>query len=452
MLNIVFKNFLWYFLKKLANLSIAIYILCIIILVIIIGSIIEQNQSMTYYRMYYPDSLLFNWKLIYFLGLDHVYQTWWFALILLLFMLSLITCTFSTQLPSLKNARRWKFTSNSNSIFNNNSFYLMNNTSFNNYSFINVVYSLVSANFFIFHQQKSIYSYKGLYGRISPILVHFSIVTILCGSIISFASSFMVQELIPSGELFHLKNVISSGIYSSLPIDIFGRVENFSIDYNFDSSIKQFFSTVSIFYRNRKIINSKQVSVNSPLYFDGVTVYQTDWNINALRIKLGTHQIVQKNLLKTTINNNSCWVCNFFINDQEQVFFLVFSLNNSIVICDFNGFVIGTVNVGQKFYINRIPFSIEQVIPSTGFQIKVDPGIIVIYSGFATLMLTTILSYLSYSQIWVSGSFSSLEITGSTNRAFLLFEQDILNVKNNYNFYTFVSLSKYYYNLHNILK
>ena len=50
-----------------------------------------------------------KWDLILKIGLDHVYKTWWFFLLIFLFGLSLISCTFLQQVPSLKIARRCQF-------------------------------------------------------------------------------------------------------------------------------------------------------------------------------------------------------------------------------------------------------------------------------------------------------------------------------------------------------
>nr|YP_009398607.1 cytochrome c biogenesis protein ccs1 [Kuetzingia canaliculata]ARW67793.1 cytochrome c biogenesis protein ccs1 [Kuetzingia canaliculata] len=454
MKHFTFKNFLWYFFKQLARLNTAIGILIFIIFASIVGSIIEQDQTFSYYITNYPEFssniFIFNWKWIYYLGLNHVYDTWWFIFTIIIFILSLMTCTFLTQLPNLKNARRWKFMSAK--LASNSSVYFIHNSLLNSYSFINAIYSLISTNFFVFHQKNSVYSYKGLYGRIAPIIVHFSIVFVLLGSILSFLFGFVTQELVPNGEIFHLKNVISSGLYSILPIDLFCRIENFYIDYNNDNSIKQFFSKISVFYRNYKFVNSRLVAVNSPLFFKGNTFYQTDWQVNALRFKLGSNKFIQKKLSKIIIDNKSYWICNFFISDHKEIFFLVFNLNDSIMICNSDGIIFALVNIGQKFYVNNILFSIEQIMTTTGLQIKVDPGINVIYCGFFMLMLTTIISYLSYSQIWVHGCHFSLELIGSTNRAVLFFEEDILQIKKYYKRYTFINLLQCYSYTNYLLK
>nr|YP_009398384.1 cytochrome c biogenesis protein ccs1 [Lophocladia kuetzingii]ARW67570.1 cytochrome c biogenesis protein ccs1 [Lophocladia kuetzingii] len=434
------KNILWNFFKKLANLNFAIGILFLISLFSIIGSIIEQDQNLLYYQTYYPISkslqlIFLNWQVIIFLGFDHVYRTWWFMIIILLFILSLIMCTLSTQLPSLRNARRWKFISYSKSKSSLSKLSLLNihNNISDDYSFINIIYSLVNTNFFVFCQNQSIYAYKGLYGRIAPVFVHISIILIIFGSMLSFLFGFVIQEMIPDGELFHFTNIISAGFYSYLPTNILGRVENFYIDYNIDHSIKQFFSKLSIFSGTRKSINSYLISVNSPLIFKGISFYQTDWKVNALRLQLNSKVIIQKNLSKIDINGQNCWMS--ILDKDKKVFFLIFNLKENILICDFSGSIIGSIAIGEKFYFNNTLFTIKDIICSTGLQIKMDLGLKIVYLGFFILMLTTTISYLSYSQIWAYLSWDSIQFLGSTNRAILFFQEDIAFIKMVYNFY-----------------
>nr|WGH12730.1 cytochrome c biogenesis protein ccs1 [Echinothamnion sp.] len=426
------KNFIWKFLKKLANLNFSLFVLSIIALCCILGSIIEQDKSLLYYKLNYST----YYFIITSLGLDHLFRSWWFIFILIVFILSLLVCTFSTQLPSLKNARRWKFVYHKN-IFDNNK-YIFGNNDNSQYFVINIIYSLIRLNFFVFCKNSSIYSYKGLYGRIAPIFVHFSIAAILFGSVYGFLFSFVVQEIVPKGEIFHLKNIIHSGFYSYLPSDIIFGVNDFYIDYNFNGSIKQFFSSLSISLNNHIVLYDKLIAVNKPLQFSSITLYQTDWQIDSIRINLGaSNNFIQKKFIKTSINGKSCWLSSFSITNRNNIFLVLFSLDDKLLLCDTSGLILQQVNLGEIFYINSTPFVLQDIITSTGLQIKIDPGILLVYFGFFVMMLSTFISYISYSQVWIYRSFGSLNFLGSTNRASLFFEQDLAYLDKIYSYYLF---------------
>jgi cytochrome c biogenesis protein len=76
-------------LRTFAQLNIAILLLLFIAGFSIIGTIIEQDQNIDYYKLNYSNYYLFGnlvaWKFLLSLGLDHVYRTWWFVILLFLF-------------------------------------------------------------------------------------------------------------------------------------------------------------------------------------------------------------------------------------------------------------------------------------------------------------------------------------------------------------------------------
>ena len=54
---------------------------------------------------------------------------------------------------------------------------------------------------------------------------------------------------------------------------------------------------------------------------------------------------------------------------------------------------------------------------------KSDPGTLFVYFGFLMLMISTLLSYVSYSQIWAFKKNENLYVAGQTNRAIYYFER-----------------------------
>ena len=94
--------------KSIADLRFAIFILLMIATLSIIGTVIEQDQSIETYKLNYPlTNRVFgflSWDIILRFGFDHIYKTWWFITLILLFGLSLLACTLLQQFPSLKIA------------------------------------------------------------------------------------------------------------------------------------------------------------------------------------------------------------------------------------------------------------------------------------------------------------------------------------------------------------
>jgi len=99
--------------RSIADLRFAIFILLMIASFSVIGTVIEQDQSIETYKLNYPLTNpvfgFLSWDIIIKFGFDHVYKTWWFIALILLFGISLLTCTILQQFPSLKIARRCQF-------------------------------------------------------------------------------------------------------------------------------------------------------------------------------------------------------------------------------------------------------------------------------------------------------------------------------------------------------
>ena len=74
--------------KILIDLKFSILILAMIALASSFGSFIEQDESTNFYEENYPITKpiygFITSKVILTLGLDHVYNTWWFLLLLLI--------------------------------------------------------------------------------------------------------------------------------------------------------------------------------------------------------------------------------------------------------------------------------------------------------------------------------------------------------------------------------
>ncbi|NET53083.1 MAG: cytochrome c biogenesis protein, partial [Merismopedia sp. SIO2A8] len=169
-------------LSMLANLRLAILLLLTIALFSIAGTVIEQGQSLVFYQANYPEEpALFgflSWKVILLLGLDHVYRTWWFLSLLILFGSSLTACTFTRQFPALKAARRWKFYKEPRQFQK-----LALSAQLEQGNLDSLSQNLEARGYLVFREGNAIYARKGIIGRIGPIVVHASMLIILAGAI-----------------------------------------------------------------------------------------------------------------------------------------------------------------------------------------------------------------------------------------------------------------------------
>lgn len=407
--------------RVVADLRFSIFILLLISFFSITGTVIEQDQSIESYKLNYPltDPVFgfLTWDRILQFGLDHVYKTWWFFSLIFLFGLSLISCTFLQQLPSVTIARRCQFFRKTGQFYRLKIF-----TTLTNFSFNKILLRIKENQYSIFQQKNIIYCYKGLIGRIAPILVHLSMILILFGTIIGSLFGFKAQEIIPKTETFHIQNILTTGQLTIIP-KTSARINDFWITYNKNNTISQFYSDISILDNIGNETRRKTISVNYPLIHKNVYYYQTDWNLIGLRFQTTTNEIIEYPLLNILNNQNKVWLTWISNNRSlnEGIIALIDNLEGYCSIYNESGIFLGNIELNETINLKQ-SLTFLEIISSTGLQIKMDPGIPIIYTGFFFLMLSTLLSYLTYSQIWMIQKSQKLFIGGTTNRALFNFE------------------------------
>jgi cytochrome c biogenesis protein len=413
------------FLKIVTDLRFAIFVLAIIAGLSSLGSFIEQDESLAFYKENYAKPIygIIDANFILNLGIDHVYSTWWFLSLLLLLAICLVSCTMTRQFPLLKNSKEFFFRGKKNSFLK-----LPFSIKIKNISYLKeiILTKIQNRNFYLYQKENLIYGYRGLVGRISPILVHLSLIIILVGSSIGAFQNFKAQEILPKGEIFHIQNPLKVGWLTALP-SINTRVNDFWVEYE-NNRIHQFYSNLSILDDFGNEIKQQTISVNNPLRYKNIDFYQSDWNLIGIRIKNITTNIIYEFPLFSFNNNSKAWITWININDlpKQKSLALVFDqLQNIVFVYDENGNFISFKNTGDLIEEN---LRLIDILPSTGLLIKYDPSIIVIYFGFGLLMITTLLSYLPYTQIWILNEKNNCWIGSSTNRGKIQLEIEFENL------------------------
>lgn len=414
------------------NLRLAIILLLAIAFFSISGTVIEQGESLQFYQANYPENpALFGfltWKVIKTVGLDHVYKTWWFLSILILFGSSLTACTFTHQFPALKAAQTWKFYEKPRQYKK-----LALSTQLSGGHLNELEQVLQNRRYRVFREGNKIYARKGIIGKIGPIIVHASMLIILAGAIWGNLTGIMAQQLIPSGDTFKINNIINAGPLAQLNVfkDWSVKVNRFWIEYQEDGKIDQFYSDLSVLDNQQQEVERQTIYVNKPLRYRGVTLYQTDWAIAGIKIRLNNSPVLQLPMgeLKTGGKTRvwGTWIpTKTDLSDGVSV--IAIDLQGTVLLYGNDGKLISTVRTGNAIEVNGVTLTIVDLVGSTGLQIKTDPGIPIVYTGFGLLMLGVMMSYVSHSQIWALQKDGKCYIGGRTNRALVTFEREVLEI------------------------
>lgn len=421
-------------LAVLSNLPLAIGEMFSIAVLMALGTLIDQGEAPEFYFQKFPEEnpLLgfFTWKWVLTLGFDHMYSSPVFLGMLALLGVSLMACTYTTQIPLAKVARRWNYLHSADAIRKQE---FSDNLPRASVQDLGVI--LMGSGYEVFLKGPSLYAFKGLAGRFSPIGVHLAMLLIMAGATLSATGSFRGSVTVPQGLNFVVGDVLGPSGFLSTPTEAFNtevHVNRFYMDYYDGGDIKQFHTDLSLFDLNGKEVMRKTISVNDPLRYGGITMYQTDWSISALQVRKDDEGPFNLAMAPLKISGDNKLYGTFLpVGDVNSpnvkgISMLARDLQ-SIVLYDQEGKFVGVRRPNSKLPIDidGMKIIIEDAIGSSGLELKTDPGVPVVYAGFGALMLTTCLSYLSHSQIWALQDGTAVIVGGKTNRAKAEFQYEI---------------------------
>ncbi|NET39891.1 MAG: hypothetical protein F6K19_49385, partial [Cyanothece sp. SIO1E1] len=232
---------------------------------------------------------------------------------------------------------------------------------------------------------------------------------------------------------FKIQNIFDAGPWAErqIPQDWSVKVNRFWIDYTPEGGIDQFYSDLSVLDQDDQTVKRETIHVNQPLRYRGVTLYQADWGVAAVRVRLNNSPILE--IPMTQLDTNGAgrlwggWIPTK--PDLSQgVAALAKDLQGTLLLYDNAGQLISTVREGMATEVNGVTLSVTELVGSTGLQIKADPGIPLVYGGFGLLMLGVLMSYVSHSQIWALEEGDRFYLGGRTNRAQVAFEREVIEV------------------------
>ena len=422
--------------KSLSSLPLAIGELIVIAGFSALGTVIEQNKSYAWYAENYPTENptfgFIDFPLILDLGLDHIYTTWYFVSLLALLGASLTACTVTRQWPVWKLAAKWKFLDRRATLLAMDESESVPRARLSDFSEL-----LAARGYQVFVKGEKMYAFKGLIGRLAPIGVHAALLFTLGGAAYSGLGGLSGSMMVPDGSSFEIGSGLTRGsLLSSMPgvAKSSVQVNDFTIDYLPNGQVSQFYSDLSVVDPKGKEMSRKTISVNVPLRIGGVTMYQTDWALSSMQVTVqkaneeggsgagNTYVLPMASLEGKGGFQGRIWGTFLpvdFDGDQRQGISLVARDFQSVAIYDSKGAFVGVRRPESKkpIEVDGLKLVLGDLKGSTGLELKTDPGVPLVYAGFAGLMVTSFLSLLSHSQVWAIQAESAIVVGGKSNRA-----------------------------------
>jgi len=220
------------------------------------------------------------------------------------------------------------------------------------------------------------------------------------------------------------------GNISYIPQSFSWRVNDFWITYTNEFKTNQFYSDLSLLDNRGFEIRRKTIFVNEPFIYNGITLYQTDWDVLGLKIKINADQTIQVPVKKINTNGRKVWIGSIPIildtGIKTNYIILINDLFGNFFLYNNEGELVQESVIGQPIRINsQTSVTFSEFITTTGLQIKTDSGIPLVYFSFFLLMVSVYISFISYSQIWQVEVLTNLVVGGKSNRAVLYFQEEL---------------------------
>ena len=399
-----------------SNLKVAISILLLIGTASALGTFIPQNESYQNYLNKFdtnPWLGLINGKTLLILQLDHVYSSYWFLSLLFLLAISLTTCSWKRQWPMLKGALKWidyKLPRQIKKLSLSQIITVKDPTN----SLEKLSIYLRNNGWAIKQNANRFAARQGAIGRVGPPLIHMGMILLMLGATLGNLNGEKLEKFLAPGRSIDL---ISPKGENQLTI----KLNKFKIDRDPAGRPEQFISELQLI-KDNEVNQTEEISVNNPLRYKGITIYQADWSLAAITIEINKTNKLQLPLKPIPELGDQIWgvvIPTSKEKDPNPILLSVSTEQGPVKVFDSNGVSLATLRPGNKAKeINNIPISVLNIIPSSGLLLKRDPGVPFVYSGFAIILLGGFLSVLSTKQIWVISDNESnlLFIGGLSNR------------------------------------
>ena len=416
------KIFRW-----LSNLKVAIGLLVVIAIASALGTAIPQGESSQNYISNYGENPwlgFINGEIILWMQFDHIYSSYWFLTLLAWLGLALITCSWRRQWPMLQASLKWidyKSPQQINKLLLAKTIQVEDSSK----SLENITNYLEQTGWKVNKQPGRIAARKGVIGRIGPLLVHMGLILLMIGSVIGVLNGQKIEQFITTGRSINLLNPNGENQISL-------KLKEFSIERDSIGRPEQFKSKLEINENNENRI-FKEISVNHPLRFRGITVYQADWSLAAITVQIDNNTILKLPLKVLPELGDQIWgvVIPTSKDNQNPILISLSNEQGPIQIFNQKGLKLATLFPGEKSKeINGISLRIIDVVKSSGILIKRDPGVPFVYTGFAITLIGGCLSILSTRQLWAieESNQNCLHIGGLCNRNLAGFSNELPNI------------------------
>lgn len=263
------------------SVKLTVVILLLLAATSIIGTLVPQNGTEAFYIQKYGEVFF---KLFTALDLFDMYNSWWFILLLLLLSINIVVCSIDKLNTTWKiifpdkvtfNIERFRRLKNKESFLSDQKpeFLEKQCVSVIEKTFTNSVKEKTDCGIVIFAE-------KGRWTRLGVYVVHLSILFMLAGAVIGGVWGFKAFVAIPEGDTVDSAFLKDNNTPVNLGFEL--RCNTFDVSFYDTGQPEEFKSSLTVI-ENGKETFTKDIVVNTPLRYKGLSFYQSSYGIDSAK-------------------------------------------------------------------------------------------------------------------------------------------------------------------------
>ena len=414
-------NSIW---KFFASVKLALFTLGSLALTSIFGTLIPQKESAEFYIQRYGPEIATFFALF---DLTKMYTSWWFLALLGLLSANLIVCSIDRFPLSWRLITKDNLEPALDKLAKTGIGHQINSTLAQADAANSINKTMSSKGWRLSQNHKDdaqvFFSQKTPWSRLGVYIVHISILVIFAGAfygqLTGFRGGIMLPELQSSNVIYPYDDK------EPIPLDFEVRCERFDIDFYSNGSPKLFRSKLTLL-KGDEILYQKDIEVNDPLQYKGITFYQSSYQPYSDFVFSIAENQQQNSSFTGEFQKEITW-------DEKNISFGVINLESirdrvtrlKIWFNDNNGEPSQFwMQPGETVQIEQsgttYNFSAKQRY-ATGLQVAKDPGVWVVYLGCGLLLFGLYIAFfMSHQRIWLilrsQGGKTTIDMRGTTNK------------------------------------
>ncbi len=269
--------------------------------------------------------------------------------------------------------------------------------------------------------QNMLVAESGKYGRLAATVTHIGLLLLLASVTVTSWTGFSGFQPVLLGKSLSFEQSEHSKLWiGKLPkwrvrVDATRR-ENYQ-----SGDAKQWYSDLTVIDEHGKALKSQQISVNNPLSYDGVDIYQSSWGLDRLVLTFGGSEKVLQlrpmgKLYAAFLPLNETTILIMSVRDQTS------PLRISAKIPEWQApKLVAQVPLGKSIDMGGVAVGFKQVLPVSGLQYKCDPALAWTYTAFGFITLGVMMAAVPFKQVWACAESSDSQTEFRKNEPVILY-------------------------------